>query len=411
MKTKIRNRLAPWMIIVALAALPLRAGDGPIDYERARQLMQKRQSGAGLTADDQAYLQRAIRSKSKQKDGRPAASSTPVSDPAIVKSLVPLDELQERYKGEDGGLYGGGRNAPPEAHRAAYRRESEKIRPLAAGGRPAADGKIVLLSIGMSNTTQEFSQFVRAAGADSKKSPHVVVVDGAIGGRTATVWALDGADLLPTGEKERLEKLLQSMGRKQGPGDTWATVESRLKGNGVTAQQVQALWIKQAEAQPARLGEFPAHARALEENLIDMILIARQRYPNLRVVYLSSRIFGGYATTALNPEPYAYEGAFAVRWLIRKQMDGDPRLNCDAASGEARAPVVVWGPYLWANGATPRQSDGLAWRPDDFSPNDRTHPAERARQKVADLLLKFLKSDECASRWFVDGSETTPFAR
>ena len=39
--------------------------------------------------------------------------------------------------------------------------------------------------------------------------------------------------------------------------------------------------------------------------------MAKERYPNLRVAYLSSRIYAGYATTPLNPEPYAYESAFS----------------------------------------------------------------------------------------------------
>lgn len=391
-------------VVTALAAGPLRAADASVDFDRARQLMQKRQSGETLSLDEQAYLQRAIRAKGKQRDGAPApVSTTPVSDPGVVRALVPLDEMSGPYKGEDGGLYGAGRNLPPEAHRAVYLRESGRIRPLAADGQPAADGKIVLLSLGMSNTTQEFSQFVKAAAADPRKSPQVVVVDGAIGARTATVWAADGADLLPADERLRLEKLLLAMGRKPGPGDTWPTLESRLRANGVSAPQVQALWIKQAEAQPARLGEFPAHARILEENLIGIVQIAKRRFPNLRVVFLSSRIFGGYATTPLNPEPYAYEGAFAMRWLILKQLNGDPRLNCEPARGEVKAPVVVWGPYLWANGATPRRSDGLVWLQDDFTPNDRTHPADSARQKVAGKLLTFFTTDEGARGWFLRG--------
>ncbi|MBI3875093.1 MAG: hypothetical protein HY300_03850, partial [Verrucomicrobia bacterium] len=164
---KTRHTFRSLFALLALAAsaavltpsLPA-ADETPIDYERARKLMQKRQSGESLTADEQAYLQRAIRSKGKQKEGAPGASTTPVSDPKIVAALVPLEELKGAYKGEDGGLYGGGRNTPPDAHFAAYRKESEKIRPLDDDGKPSEDGKIVLLSLGMSNTTMEFSQLV-----------------------------------------------------------------------------------------------------------------------------------------------------------------------------------------------------------------------------------------------------------
>jgi hypothetical protein len=102
----------------------------------------------------------------------------------VVVTLVPLNELTGTYKGEDGGLYGGGRNAPPATHLAAYLKESQRIQPLDAEGKPSPDGKIVVLGIGMSNTTMEYSRFVQVANAYAGKSPQVVVVDGAQGGKT-----------------------------------------------------------------------------------------------------------------------------------------------------------------------------------------------------------------------------------
>ena len=107
----------------------------------------------------------------------------------------------------------------------------------------------------------------------------------------------------------------------------------RLRQAGVTAEQVQVAWVKQARANPAALGEFPRHAEALKDDLAVIIRKLKARFPNLRLVYLSSRIYAGYAATPLNPEPYAYESAFAVRRLIRDQIKGEPGLNHDPGRG------------------------------------------------------------------------------
>ncbi|MCX7014216.1 MAG: hypothetical protein NTW86_16970, partial [Candidatus Sumerlaeota bacterium] len=113
-----------------------------------------------------------------------------------------------------------------------------------------------------------------------------------------------------------------------------------------------------------------------------------------------NRIYAGYASSELNPEPYSYESGFAVRGVIQDQMKGDPGMNCDPAKGEVKAPVVLWGPDLWADGLTPRKSDGLTWKVDEYL-SDGTHPNDAGRKVVADMLLKFFKSDPTTKIWFV----------
>ena len=65
--------------------------------------------------------------------------------------------------------------------------------------------------------------------------------------------------------------------------------------------------------------------------------IAKTRFPNLKIAYLSSRIYAGYADTNLSPEPEAYQGGFAVKWLIADQINGSPDLNYDSTNGPVRA--------------------------------------------------------------------------
>src|ERR1035438_3068808 len=97
----------------------------------------------------------------------PAGPINPLPPPRDSTGLTPLTELgTARYKGEDGGLYGGGKNEPPAAHAAAARKQSAKIVPRDPDGKPAKDGKIGVLSVGMSNTTMEYSVFKRLAEGD-----------------------------------------------------------------------------------------------------------------------------------------------------------------------------------------------------------------------------------------------------
>jgi len=136
------------------------------------------------------------------------------------------------------------------------------------------------------------------------------------------------------------------------------------------------------------------HLEVIAEELKD-------RFPNLRIAYLSSRTYAGYAKSALNPEPYAYESAFSIRWLIEDQMKGKRSLNHSSDQGEVESPLLLWGPYLWSNSEDGRKIDDLVWTPEDFA-NDGTHPSNSGRQKVAKLLLDFMKNDPTAEPWFVE---------
>ena len=164
---------------------------------------------------------------------------------------------------------------------------------------------------------------------------------------------------------------------------------------------MQAVWLKQVEANPKPFGEFPAHARALQADMTAILNIARHYFPNLRVAFLSSRTFGGWSgRESGSPEPYAYESGFGTRWVVQSQIRGDAALNYDLARGEVKAPLVVWGPYFWAQGDTPRNFDGLAWTEADVRA-DRLHPNEAGVAKTTKLLLDFFKTDSAARVWFV----------
>jgi hypothetical protein len=287
------------------------------------------------------------------------------------EDTLPLTEMGEtKWKSYEGGLYPNGENTRPDAHNSAGIDFSNSIVPLDNTGVPNDKGKIVLLSIGMSNCTQEFSAFKMIADTFQMKNPKLQIVDGAQGGQTASII-------------------------KDPLANFWTVVEQRLQQQNVTANQVQVVWLKEANAQPNQA--FPVHAQMLKSDLKIIVQVLKNKFPNLKIAYLSSRTYGGYATSTLNPEPYAYESGFSVKWLIEEQISGDDSLRY---SGESpKAPWLSWGPYLWAKGEKER-NDGLFWLREDFG-TDGTHPSTSGRLKVAKLLLDFFVSDETSIPWFL----------
>jgi hypothetical protein len=279
--------------------------------------------------------------------------------------VIPLTDLgSAEYLGFVGGLYPNGNNSPP----AAYQQEGVKlggmVEPLDQDGKSSSSGKIVMISIGMSNTSREFSQFIRLADADVRKNPNLVMIDTARNGAAATDIALP-------------------------LGDYWKYVERQLQRREISAAQVQVVWLKVALAHESP--GFPEKVRMLQQALRSTVGILRTKFPQLKLVYVSSRIYGGYSETDLSPEPIAYESGLAVKWLIEERIN--------ESSPNTATPWISWGPYLWANGLTPR-SDGLIWERSDFE-SDGVHPSTQGVSKVATMLLEFFQNDTTAKPWFL----------
>ncbi|MEZ5987609.1 MAG: hypothetical protein R3F30_00485 [Planctomycetota bacterium] len=296
--------------------------------------------------------------------------------------LVPLVGLgTNKYKGFTGGLYPGASNTMPAAHAAAGLAEAKLLQPLDAQGKPSSTGKIVLLSIGMSNTTQEWTAFEDLSRLVTSRNPDLVIVDGAIGGQDARIVA-------------------------DRSNDYWTKLHQRLQAAGVTPEQVQAFWLKEAVARPDTA--WPAHAIELKDLLGTIVRLLRADFPNGRLCFLSSRIYAGYATTTLNPEPFAYESGFSVKWLIEQQIGGATELNWDPTKGKVVAPWLAWGPYLWSDG-TKGGNGNLVWLCDDFS-SDGTHPSYNGRFKVAQELDLFFGSSPFTQPWYFGPSTPAPAA-
>lgn len=298
--------------------------------------------------------------------------------PGTSTPLVALNDLGTgTFLGSEGGLYPNGSNVRPAAQDSYGVGLADAIQPLDADGNPSPTGKYVLMAIGESTAENEFNRFLPIANADPEKNSALVLVNGAQGGATPNQF---------TSTKSIY----------------WDTVlNNYLPQNGVTAQQVVAIWMEDTDGIAS--GTFPSDISTLQSEYETMMQTMLTLFPNLKMVYFSSRVYGGYSNgvgTPDNPEPYAYEVAFAVKWAIQDQLDGNANLNYNPALGPVVAPWMSWGPYYWANGMLGR-SDGTEWDCEDFSP-DGTHPSSTFGQlKVATPLLNFLKSDDTTTPWYL----------
>ena len=295
--------------------------------------------------------------------------------------LTPLTDLGTgEFLGVQGGLYCGGSNLRPPSHDQRGLMLANEVQPRASDGQiDPVDGRVVLLSIGMSNTNQEFGAFLDDYGDDPQLSDQLVIVNGALSGQASEAWA-----------------------ETEVP---WTNLDDVLASASVTPEQVAVVWIKLTHLEgysicgndPPFQGPvpcFPAGAKSLYDDMVVILQRLEATFPNLSIAYLSSRVYGGYANGGPSPDPFAYASNFAMKGLILDQITGT---NPDVA--EPLVPWLAWGPYLWADGLTPR-SDGLTWEVTDFA-QDGIHPAASGRAKVAGLLWDFFSTDATSTPWFL----------
>jgi hypothetical protein len=351
------------------------AQSGPKETDRRFEEIRARfERGEPITPEERQYVQSVMERRNQEEAAKRFQEWAKVHPPRESTDLVPLADLgRGSCQGEQGGLYLAGRDAPPQSHLETGLRAAAHVAPLDGQGRRSSSGKIVLLTVGVSNTTMESQAFLRLARADKDISPDVVIVDGAQGGQAADQAANPQSNY-------------------------WKVVDQRLETAGVTPKQVQVLWIKETyPLKPPTV--FPAEAQKLKGLLVEILHTSQDRFPNLKIAYLSSRIYAGYSLRGANPEPFACETGFSVKWAVSDQISGKPELNCDPAKGQVRSPWIAWGPYLWADGVKGRQ-DGLVWLREDLA-DDGMHPSRQGCDKVAKLLLDFLKRDQTSRVWFL----------
>lgn len=296
-----------------------------------------------------------------------------------VTSLKPLTAGGNYVSGSDRTLkayptylYPGNANAMPATHRAKGEALAATIQPLNAGGSvDLNNGKIVMIAEGMSNTRSEMETF------DSLLAANRTMLHAKLEFRNL---AQGGCDLVCWADKP------------VGPIDAQVQI-ALLKHSNNRAQNADgAPKIAIGPFTSRETKTFPAHAQTTNAMLKQRILNLKKQYPNLKLVFLTSRTFGGWSCAPAGDEyhePVAFEEGFVVQWLIRDQiLSADPDLAFEGPN--AKAPWLAWGPYLW----------DPAW-PENYFKADGTHPCDAGKLAAARKWYDFLTQEGIAKTWFL----------
>jgi hypothetical protein len=329
--------------------------------------------------DSKSHLATKLFSLTVSKATGASCNNISFAVPGLTAPIVALNDLGTgTYQGEEGGLYPNGSNVRPASHDSYGVGLAKAIQPLDANGNPSPTGKYVLLVMGESTALDEIgTSFLPLAQHDPQVNTNLVFVDGAQGGATP------GTLLTTTGN-----------------GYFNTILSNYLPDQGVTAKQVVAVWIEDSNG--IATGSFPSDMTTLQTDYETVMNNLYTLFPNLKLVYFSSRIYAGYSNgvAKINPEPYAYESGFAVKNAIADQINGNSNLCDGNGCSPIKAPWMSWGPYYWANGLLASQ-DGMVWTCQDLQ-KDGTHPQSPSGDlKVAGPLLNFLKTDDTTTPWFL----------
>lgn len=397
------------------------------------------------------------------------------SSPASAQTLFQATPLVDGdtvglYKGLHGYLYGHwsdvGTNTPDPRHDTDGKSLANTIalNPICHNG-DKNNCKIVAVAIGMSHWTKELCHeqqpgnpqfpFVLNANCDpwtfiykaahnlGVNSADLVLVDCAQDGAPAQDW-LDDTPRGPYAQKHYTDC------------NNWMSLPVSQGGSGLNVypDQVQIILFKQADSgQRETLIQLPAGVgggggfigcTAVPQSGVDpdaCVLIYRvgtiarflksMEYPNASQMFVQSRSYGGYANVypppngpqILNPEPFAFEEGFAMKWLIQSQIDevSSSGSTYNVTAGhldytKGYSPWIDWGSYIWAANTTiPCQGcsiSGLTWVQSnltgtpcapmecDFQIDDFTHPSSCGRDKVSNMLMYSYCNSPYSMPWF-----------
>ncbi|HRG26602.1 MAG TPA: T9SS type A sorting domain-containing protein [Chitinophagales bacterium] len=301
--------------------------------------------------------------------------------------LIPITDLgTDFYEGTwQGGLYQGGSNIPPVGHLNKGIGIVKKLKPLdSLGNVNYATGKIVLAGFGASTVGGPFNHMIQLMKDYTDLNPCMKSVNAANGS--------DGITAMYIGNEEY-----------------WDYIEIfKLGEKDLKPIQVQVGWLMHSSRIDSNGSDINSYTDSLIKRFTIALNAMQYYYPNLKLVFVSGFPYGGYADPSkalyhVIKEPSSYHHNFAMKELIRRQISGDPTLKYKEPGKQV--PYLIWGPPLWADGKNPRDYDGLTWNCEaEFAiDGGGYHLTNEGKDKLANILLDFFRTDTLSESWFMDG--------
>ena len=230
------------------------------------------------------------------------------------------------------------------------------------------EGVIGVVCIGMSNATQECSEWIRqiTSAWKSEVSSNVRVVDCAVGGHAIEKW------IDPTFDATLWNDC----------------INRKIPQAGLRLNQVRVIWHKAAdqfgvEDDHTSLPFYPSPDSDYQNffnNLTTFSARVKPMFPAVQAVYTSSRSYGGFTSNPARGEPLSYEEGHALNtWLsAHTSVDGV---------------WYGWGPYLWAPACESGETNGtgVCYIRSDYQ-GDGVHPSETGRVKIAREIHSFFRT-------------------
>lgn len=293
---------------------------------------------------------------------------------------TPLIDLTDGYfNGIRGGLYPEGSNIRPAEHLTECIEHVQAITPMDIYGNPNPNGKVVMLGIGASNPMTEFQQFIDFSNDYEPVNDNLKIINACVGG-------------------QGIQKMFDITD------NYWSGVVNGLEDQGLSAEQVQVVWIEQDNTR-AYDTIFPSAPNALVNDYQLLLHVIQELFPNVQICYITARAYSGYADP-VDPEvsggllyPRDYFNGWAIKFLIEKVINH--AFGFESEGPSAQIPLVTWGTYHWTDGSTPRE-DGLYLDCDlDVGP-DGLHLSGVGEYKMGSLLFDYFKTDTTAKYWYLD---------